>query len=35
MEARALETLKIILKNRGVEDTRYEPVSAPMEQSHM
>lgn len=35
MEARALETLRIILKNRGVEDTRYEPVSAPMEQSHM
>jgi hypothetical protein len=29
MESRALDTLKIILKNRGVEDAQYEAVSNP------
>lgn len=35
MESRALETLKIILKNRGVEDARYEAVSNPLPETHM
>jgi DNA-directed RNA polymerase subunit H len=35
MEDRALQTLKIILKNRGVEDSKFDRVSAPMEDTHM
>jgi hypothetical protein len=35
MEARALETLKTILKYRGIEDVRYESVSEPMTDTHM
>ena len=35
METRAKETLKIILKNRGVEDSVFDPVGAPVEESHM
>lgn len=35
MEARALETLKTILKYRGIEDIRYESVSEPMADTHM
>jgi DNA-directed RNA polymerase subunit H len=35
MEERALQTLKIILKNRGVEDSAFDKLSAPMEETHM
>jgi len=36
MEERALETLKIILKNRGAKDgSVYDKVSAPMKDTHM
>jgi len=35
METRALETLKTIFKYRGVEDIRYESVSAPLADTHM
>jgi len=35
MESRALDTLKIILKNRGVEDAQYEAVSNPIQETHM
>jgi len=36
MEERALETLKIILKNRGAKDgSTYDKVSAPMKDTHM
>lgn len=35
MEARALETLKIIFKYRGIEDIRYESVTAPLADTHM
>jgi DNA-directed RNA polymerase subunit H (RpoH/RPB5) len=36
MEERALETLKIILKNRGAKDgSAYDKVSAPMKDTHM
>lgn len=35
MESRALETLKTILKYRGIEDIRYESVSAPLADTHM
>jgi DNA-directed RNA polymerase subunit H (RpoH/RPB5) len=35
MEARALDTLKTILKYRGIEDVRYESVSEPMADTHM
>jgi hypothetical protein len=34
MESRALDTLKIILKNRGVEDAQYEAVSNPIQETH-
>jgi DNA-directed RNA polymerase subunit H len=35
MEERALETLRIILRNRGAKDSSYEKVGAPMDQTHM
>lgn len=36
MEERALETLKIILKNRGAKDgSTYDKVAAPMKDTHM
>jgi DNA-directed RNA polymerase subunit H (RpoH/RPB5) len=35
MEARALETLKTILKYRGIEDIKYESVTAPLADTHM
>ena len=35
MEARALETLKTILKYRGIDDIRYESISAPLPDTHM
>jgi DNA-directed RNA polymerase subunit H len=35
MEARALETLKTIFKYRGIEDIRYESVTAPLADTHM
>jgi len=35
MEKRALETLKIILRNRGAKDSTYEDVGAPMDQTRM
>jgi DNA-directed RNA polymerase subunit H (RpoH/RPB5) len=35
MEERALETLKVILKNRGVVANAYDPVGNPMEETHM
>jgi DNA-directed RNA polymerase subunit H len=35
MEARALETLKTIFKYRGIEDIRYDSVTAPLADTHM
>jgi DNA-directed RNA polymerase subunit H (RpoH/RPB5) len=35
METRALETLKTILKYRGIEDIRYESVAEPLGDTHM
>lgn len=35
MESRALDTLKIILKNRGVEDAQYEAVSNAYQETYM
>ena len=35
MEARALETLKIILKNRGVADSTFDRLGQSLEETHM
>jgi DNA-directed RNA polymerase subunit H len=35
METRALETLRIILKNRGIENSSFETVGSPMDETHM
>jgi DNA-directed RNA polymerase subunit H (RpoH/RPB5) len=35
MEERALETLKVILRNRGAKDSQYDKVAAPMEETRM
>jgi DNA-directed RNA polymerase subunit H len=35
METRALETLRVILKNRGIENSSFETVGSPMDETHM
>lgn len=35
METRALETLRIILKNRGIDNSSFETVGSPMDETHM